>query len=83
MISVLRQPYEGCPDEAEKLHRQALAGRQQVLGPDHPDTLKSLNKLALMRYSKGDLEEEEKLFRHERYADTFEADGAALEDWPV
>ncbi len=28
----------GQPDEAEKLHRRALAIKERLLGPDHPDT---------------------------------------------
>jgi tetratricopeptide (TPR) repeat protein len=33
-------------DEAEDLWRQGLAGQEAVLGPGHPDTLKSMYKLA-------------------------------------
>ncbi|NKE59713.1 tetratricopeptide repeat protein [Lentzea sp. PSKA42] len=35
-------------DEAEQLHRRALATRIDVLGPDHPNTLASQNNLALL-----------------------------------
>nr|WP_324605243.1 tetratricopeptide repeat protein [Streptomyces purpeochromogenes] len=32
--------------QAAELHRQNLADRERVLGPDHPDTLTSRNNLA-------------------------------------
>ena len=32
--------------EAIRLHEETLADRERVLGPDHPDTLKSRNNLA-------------------------------------
>jgi hypothetical protein len=34
---------------ALELHKQTLAARQRVLGPDHPDTLASTNNLAAVR----------------------------------
>jgi tetratricopeptide (TPR) repeat protein len=39
-----------------KLHEQALAGRRRVLGDDHPDTLSSMNNLAVDRRILGDLQ---------------------------
>ena len=33
------------PDEAIKLYQEALGIQQSMLGPDHPDTLNSLNNL--------------------------------------
>jgi tetratricopeptide (TPR) repeat protein len=35
-------------DEIEQMHRRALAGREKVLGPEHPYTLTSVNNLALL-----------------------------------
>ncbi|MFD6799350.1 tetratricopeptide repeat protein, partial [Streptomyces cyaneofuscatus] len=35
--------------QAVDLHQQTLAGRQRVLGPDHPNTLTSRNNLASAR----------------------------------
>ena len=32
--------------EVERLHRQALELQQRVLGPEHPDTISSINNLA-------------------------------------
>ncbi len=32
--------------EAIRLHERTLADRERVLGPDHPDTMKSRHKLA-------------------------------------
>ena len=32
---------------AEPLYRQALEKRQRVLGQEHPDTIASINKLAV------------------------------------
>ena len=29
------------------MHEQALAARERILGPDHPDTLNTRNNLAL------------------------------------
>ncbi len=37
----------GKPDEAEPLHLDALLGRRKVLGDAHPDTLGSINNLAV------------------------------------
>ena len=37
---------EGRYAEAEKLHRETLDIRRRVLGPEHPDTLMSMNNLA-------------------------------------
>jgi hypothetical protein len=36
---------------AEPLLRRALAGRERVLGPEHPDTLQSLLNLASLLVS--------------------------------
>ena len=37
----------GNPAKAIELHKKALATREKLLGPDHPDTLGSMNNLAL------------------------------------
>jgi tetratricopeptide (TPR) repeat protein len=37
--------------------------REQVLGPDHPDTAQSLNNLGALYYSEGDLSEAARLMR--------------------
>ncbi|MCA9134896.1 MAG: tetratricopeptide repeat protein, partial [Planctomycetales bacterium] len=48
---------------AEPLHRHALAASERVLGPEHPDTLISVNNLALLLSRKGDYVGAEPLFR--------------------
>ena len=40
-----------------------MAGREKALGPDHPDTLKSLNSLGILLSENGDYKGAEKLFR--------------------
>jgi Tetratricopeptide repeat len=42
--------------QARRVHELALAARQRVLGPDHPDTLASMNNLAATRRKTGDLQ---------------------------
>ena len=49
--------------EAEALLRQALAGAQQTLGSDHPDTAGAMNNLATVLESEGSYGEAESLFR--------------------
>ena len=39
---------QGKYEEAEAMHRQALAGHKMALGVDHPDTLTSINNLGLV-----------------------------------
>jgi tetratricopeptide (TPR) repeat protein len=41
--------------EARKLSERALAIREKVLGPDHPDTASSLNNLGYLLQAQGDL----------------------------
>ncbi len=43
-------------EQAEQLHKRALAIREQVLKGDHPDTARSLNNLALLRWHRGQLQ---------------------------
>ena len=35
-------------EEAETLNRQVLKGREEVLGPKHPNTLTTIHNLALL-----------------------------------
>merc|ERR1712217_432207 len=49
--------------EAEPLFRHALEGREVTLGPTHPDTLTSLNNLAMLLKAKGQHQEAEPLLR--------------------
>jgi tetratricopeptide (TPR) repeat protein len=50
-------------DEAEKLNRRALEEREKELGDRHPDTLTSVNNLALVLQYQGKYDEAEKLSR--------------------
>ncbi|RYP45025.1 hypothetical protein DL770_011441 [Monosporascus sp. CRB-9-2] len=54
---------QGKYDEAEQMHRQALALSQAVLGREHPDTLKSMRNLALVLHSQGKYVEAEQMHR--------------------
>ncbi len=49
--------------DAEKLTRESLVLRTRVLGPDHPNTLMSMNNLAWLLEQEGKTAEAEKLFR--------------------
>jgi len=49
--------------EAEPLWKSTLAIREQVLGSEHPDTLTSLNDLALLYQNQGKYEEAEPLYQ--------------------
>ena len=46
-----------------KLHRQVLEGRQRVLGPDHPDTLRCVANLGSALMDQGQLQDAEELIR--------------------
>jgi tetratricopeptide (TPR) repeat protein len=48
--------------QAEPLLERALAIREEVLGPKHPDTAQSLNNLALLYDAQGKYEEAEPLY---------------------
>jgi tetratricopeptide (TPR) repeat protein len=50
-------------DGSRTLFTQTLAVRRRVLGPDHPDTVSSINNLALLLSSVGDYAEAEPLYR--------------------
>jgi Tetratricopeptide repeat len=54
---------EGRYPEAEKLQRETLEIRRRVLGPEHPDTLASMNLLAGILLYEGHEVEAEKLER--------------------
>nr|CDP26075.1 Putative kinesin light chain [Podospora anserina S mat+] len=51
--------------EAEQMYRQTLQLSEKVLGKEHPDTLTSMNDLALVLYSQGKYEEAAKIHRQE------------------
>jgi tetratricopeptide (TPR) repeat protein len=53
----------GSYDIAEKMNQQALAGREKALGAEHPDTLTSVNNLALVLQSLGKYELAEEMNR--------------------
>ena len=44
---------QGKYEEAEAMHRQALRGYEKVLGPEHPDTLTSVNNIGLVLERQG------------------------------
>jgi tetratricopeptide (TPR) repeat protein len=50
-------------EQAEPLLQRALAIRESVLGPEHPDTATSLNNLAELYHSQGKYEQAEPLFQ--------------------
>jgi tetratricopeptide (TPR) repeat protein len=57
--------------EAEPFWKRYLAICEQVLGPEHPDTLSTVNNLANLYYDKGEYEQAEPLYQlalstHER-----------------
>jgi len=50
-------------DDAELLHWEALNGRRETLGSQHPDTLVSVNDVGLLLQARGRLDEAEPLLR--------------------
>ena len=48
---------------AEPLYQRALEAREQVLGPEHPDTLRTVNNLANLYTDQGKFELAEPLFQ--------------------
>ena len=48
-------------EEAERLFRLALRGREEKLGPKHPDTLRTVQSLADYYRSQGRYEDAERL----------------------
>ncbi|XRB16584.1 EF-hand domain-containing protein [Pseudoscourfieldia marina] len=61
VAELLRQ--QGKYDDAEPLHREALDGRRRELGDAHPDTLMSINNLALLLDDQGKYADAESLYR--------------------
>ncbi|KAG0639859.1 hypothetical protein HOY80DRAFT_885673, partial [Tuber brumale] len=53
----------GYAEEAEVEYRRAVKGRAKALGTDHPDTLSSINGLAVALHFQGRYEEAEELYR--------------------
>jgi len=53
----------GLYPRAQLLLQQAVEIRQRVLGPEHPDTLKSMNNLAIVLWHEGHYADAEKLHR--------------------
>ena len=45
------------------MHRQVLASRESVLGKEHPETLASMNNLALVLGQQGKYKEAERMHR--------------------
>jgi len=50
-------------DQAEDLYRRALAMKEKLLGPEHPDVAVTLNNLATVCRSQDRLEEAKGLYR--------------------
>ena len=86
---------EGRPDDAIGLLRRSLALREESLGPDHPDSIESLNNLAVALWRTGAADEaiamhEDALGRcertlgeeHRRTAETLNALAVKLEARP-
>jgi len=51
--------------QAESLATQALAGRQRVLGKEDPETMQSVNNLAVLYKRTGRLDQAEPLYRQD------------------
>ena len=54
-LAVYRHSLLAAFQEARPLYERALAIREKLLGPEHPDTATSLNQLALLLQDQGDL----------------------------
>ena len=54
---------QGKYDEAEPLYKECLAKRETILGKDHPNTLQSMNNLALLYKSQGKYDEAEIVYK--------------------
>jgi tetratricopeptide (TPR) repeat protein len=55
---------QGKAEEAEKMYRQALKLRKEVLGEEHPDTLDTMECLAITLSDLGQYVEAEQLQKH-------------------
>ena len=47
---------QGDLDGARRLHEAVVEARKRLLGPEHPNTLTSINNLANTLYAQGDLD---------------------------
>ncbi len=65
LMDALGMAYQrvGRPDSSIPLLRTALATRRETLGEQHPDTLQTLNNLALLLFAEGQYPEAEPLCR--------------------
>jgi tetratricopeptide (TPR) repeat protein len=54
--------YQGRYKEAEQLYERALKGREEQLGPAHPDTLGTVQNLAIVYHYQGRYKEAEQLY---------------------
>jgi hypothetical protein len=57
-------------EEAEVMNRRALAGRDKVLGEEHPDTLISVSNLTLVLSSQGKYQEAGTMNSRDRWGQT-------------
>jgi hypothetical protein len=61
-LSLVVQQYRGKLEEAYEMYGEVLAIRKRVLGVEYPDTLVSVNNLALVVSDRGKLEEAEQIW---------------------
>ncbi|KAH7126725.1 hypothetical protein B0J11DRAFT_460046 [Dendryphion nanum] len=54
---------QGKLDEAEKMYKRALEGKEEALGPKHTSTLDTVNNLGALYRDQGKLVEAEKMFK--------------------
>ena len=57
-------------DEAERMYRRALDGKEKAWGPDHTSALHTVNNLGALYQNQGKLGEAEKMYR--RALDSYE-----------
>ena len=65
------QVAQGRYGEADSLFQRALAGRESVLGADHPDTLITLSEMAELYEAQGRYSEAEAFYTRALDAQTF------------
>ena len=53
---------QGKLDEAKAMYERALAGKERTLGADHPDTLMTVNNLAIVLEQQGKLDEAKTMY---------------------
>ena len=61
---------QGKYEQAEPLYQRTLKTRERVLGPEHPDTVGTVNNLAILYRNQGKYEQAESLLQ--RALTTFE-----------